>query len=344
MNPDSTAAFQNLVGFGWIDGFMKWPGFIRLPLITLICLLLLGVPWLLGVDAGSVVSSFFLIVLCGSLLAIFVILARGAQQDLSEYSSEPLLLRESPALRLQTAVALLGGFLMVSGFGKIFEDDWFRWTDVFSAAEYARVGAGYAIIGWVVSLTPFLIGIIAVHLFAFLRFQSKVFCALVDEAQIDLLHMEQYEAFALQPMRYLLLLVILISIGIMSYLVLSVTLPEEVMIQFLELVFLFFLVPAVFVMRPVFRLRRRIRNAKRQELETVREALAGNRQVLASSCIAHMADEFNGPDLMVYEQRILGIWEWPVQGLVQRIVLYVLLPPLAWVLAALVERMIDAML
>ena len=45
---------------------------------------------------------------------------------------------------------------------------------------------------------------------------------------------------------------------------------------------------------------------------------------------------------MMYEQYVKDIWEWPIQGYVQRLVFYVLLPPLAWVLAALVEQIVDS--
>ena len=88
-------------------------------------------------------------------------------------------------------------------------------------------------------------------------------------------------------------------------------------------------------------MQRRIASAKHQELLAIREALAGRREALELSQIAGVADEFKTPDLMAYEQQIKNIWEWPIQSYVQRILLYVLLPPLAWILAALVEQIVD---
>ncbi len=93
--------------------------------------------------------------------------------------------------------------------------------------------------------------------------------------------------------------------------------------------------------RPALLVRSRIRATKEAELAAVRRALAGDRSALDATSIRHLAGEFTAPDLLSYEQRIQQIWEWPIQGSVQRILLYVMLPPLAWVLAALVERLVD---
>ena len=47
---------------------------------------------------------------------------------------------------------------------------------------------------------------------------------------------------------------------------------------------------------------------------------------------------------MYYEDRIKAIWEWPFELHVRRLVIFGLLPPLTWVLAAGVEVVFEAML
>ena len=93
--------------------------------------------------------------------------------------------------------------------------------------------------------------------------------------------------------------------------------------------------------RPVLLVRNRVKAAKTAELRAVRAALMGDRSGLTVTSIGRFADEFSAPDLLSYQQRVEQIWEWPVQSSLQRILLYVMLPPLAWVLAALIERLLD---
>ncbi|XOV86694.1 MAG: hypothetical protein ACFHX7_17200 [Pseudomonadota bacterium] len=44
---------------------------------------------------------------------------------------------------------------------------------------------------------------------------------------------------------------------------------------------------------------------------------------------------------MYYEDRIKNIWEWPFEAHIRRLVIFVLLPPLTWILAAAVEILFE---
>ncbi len=83
-----------------------------------------------------------------------------------------------------------------------------------------------------------------------------------------------------------------------------------------------------------------IRAAKQAELDRIDTDLGQHRDVLAGA---------QGPDrvdrLMAYRERIRAVPEWPFGvGAAPRALLYVALPLLSWIAAALVERFLDASL
>ena len=78
--------------------------------------------------------------------------------------------------------------------------------------------------------------------------------------------------------------------------------------------------------------------------ELIGKAIAGDRSVLTNSRIRANKREFQMPDLLYYQDRIQSVWEWPLHTHVRRIAFYVILPPLAWVLAALVETLVGTVL
>ena len=47
---------------------------------------------------------------------------------------------------------------------------------------------------------------------------------------------------------------------------------------------------------------------------------------------------------MYYEDRVKNIWEWPIEAHIRRLVIFGLLPPLTWVLAAAVEVVFESVL
>ena len=67
-------------------------------------------------------------------------------------------------------------------------------------------------------------------------------------------------------------------------------------------------------------------------------------KILPHSQFGDRLKHFTPADLMFYEDRIKAIWEWPFEAHVRRLVIFGLLPPLTWVLAALVEIMFETML
>ena len=101
---------------------------------------------------------------------------------------------------------------------------------------------------------------------------------------------------------------------------------------------LLLLVAAVYL--PLSGARLAIRDAKRVELTRIAAKVGHHGEVL---------DAQDGPErasgLMTYRERIERVSEWPFSvGTAPRTILYVALPFLSWIAAALVERVLGAFL
>jgi len=90
--------------------------------------------------------------------------------------------------------------------------------------------------------------------------------------------------------------------------------------------------------------RKRIGVVKALELNRVAEALKGNRELLSDSLISDDTDKLTTIDLLYYQELIRNIREWPFTNRIRRLVLFGVLPPLTWVIAAFVEIMIEGAL
>jgi len=94
---------------------------------------------------------------------------------------------------------------------------------------------------------------------------------------------------------------------------------------------------------PYNRFRKRMRSRKSQELNCVSAALDGNLRALDHSLLK---DELSPSkiDLLYYQDRIRSIKEWPFTDRIRALVLFGILPPLTWVVAALIEIYIESAL
>lgn len=86
-----------------------------------------------------------------------------------------------------------------------------------------------------------------------------------------------------------------------------------------------------------------MRSRKSQELNCVSAALDGNLRALDHSLLK---DELSPSkiDLLYYQDRIRSIKEWPFTDRIRALVLFGILPPLTWVVAALIEIYIESAL
>lgn len=336
---------EGIAGLGWINGFMTWSAAFRLPFITALTVVMVGLPLSLGANINQAIPVLVSLVMTGSLVAVLVILATGAESDLQKSRGEQIADQLSPTVsssRLETLLGLGLGILSNAYFSAVFLGNPIDSLKLLDPQYYEVTPLGSIWLEWLVTLSLLLTGVLIVHVVGFSRRQIRLFDRWANDFKVDLMHTDECQVFTLQPMRYLLITVIYASLNIIVYQVLSALGMGEQAFQGQTPLVVLMLVCCLPFIHPVRVIRDRIADIKQREIDAVRVALAGDRSSLANSQIAHISDEFSAPDLMMYEQYVKDIWEWPIQGYVQRLLFYVLLPPLAWVLAALVEQMVDA--
>ncbi len=331
--------------FAWVDSFMRWMPILRLPFILSLLLGTCYLLWLLGAELTSLVSVVMLSTLAGASIAVLVILIQGAQTDLTaaEENLTPLLI--APAVARQITVAsLLVGIVLIFWFSYAYNGDVFRWLTVMTPDFLARTPTGGIAAEWLLTLGLWINGVVLVHIIMVSRHQVQLFRKVINGSTIELLSLERFQWLVRQPLRFLLITVVLMSLYIVIYQFLRADSNENFLYNTLLPMLLVAIILGVYHLSPLFLLRTRIAEVKAEETRCIRAAIRGDRTALADTQIAHAADEFSTPDLLAYETRVANCREWPVEGALQRILLYGLLPPLAWVLAALVERIIDSVL
>ena len=91
----------------------------------------------------------------------------------------------------------------------------------------------------------------------------------------------------------------------------------------------------------VLPVRQRLVEVKRQELRRVNSEI----QKVRRACSA-IVDEATGlAPLLVYRREVQALREWPFDiGVIPRIILYLLIPPVTWIGAALIENLVGALL
>jgi len=88
---------------------------------------------------------------------------------------------------------------------------------------------------------------------------------------------------------------------------------------------------------PILILRNRIRNEKQKELNVVFQALEGDDEAIKAISIQGRGVPSTTTDLLTHQMFVESRWEWPIASHVQKLILFGLLPPVAWVLAATIE-------
>lgn len=97
----------------------------------------------------------------------------------------------------------------------------------------------------------------------------------------------------------------------------------------------------VFIL-PIWRIHRRIAGAKNAELERVRTAIeARERADVVDPAGLSQLSRLNA--LLMYRRELSRIHEWPFDvSVVMRLAFYLVIPPLTWVGAALIENLVEA--
>jgi hypothetical protein len=206
-----------------------------------------------------------------------------------------------------------------------------------SPFDYASGFAGF-VYSVLVPVVFIFTGICMVFTTTFLYRQISVFYKSANYIQIDLLNTGPLSVFALQPLR--------VFFGVMGTIAANVVIlgSNEISRTATPIgipMISFMIILLILVSIPMIKIRNRLGQKKARESLLISQAIAGDRSVLSESRIGVSQQEFLLPDLLYYQDRIQAVWEWPLHAHVRRIAFYVILPPLAWVLAAIVESFVE---
>lgn len=166
----------------------------------------------------------------------------------------------------------------------------------------------------------------------------------VRHIRIDLMHADFYSALANPMVRHVGLYIFGLCIIALSYIVFTegALTAGEMMLLMMP----WYLPPLIIIslyIVPYSQFRRRVRFRKLQELNAINAALAGNIRALDNTLLREEAIP-SKIDLLYYQERISSIREWPFTDRFRTLVLFGILPPLTWVLAALIEIAIEGAL
>ncbi len=158
-------------------------------------------------------------------------------------------------------------------------------------------------------------------------------------ARVDLLDLAPLRPFARRGLRSVLLWVVL-SI-LISLLFLAPWSPDPA----LAFLILLFVLAAALLLLPAWGVHRRILAAKQEELARIREVMRSGRQSLLESGAAGSTPPGRMADIVAYEARVASIATWPFDlSTLVRFALYVALGLGSWLGAAMVERLVSAVL
>jgi hypothetical protein len=158
-------------------------------------------------------------------------------------------------------------------------------------------------------------------------------------ARVDLLDLAPLRPFARRGLRSVLLWVVL---SVFLSLLFLAPWSSDPALAFLGLVFL---LAAALLLLPAWGVHRRILAAKQSELARVREVVRSERQSLLEPAAAASTPPGRMADIVAYEARIASIATWPFDlSTLVRFALYVALGLGSWLGAAMVERLVSAVL
>jgi hypothetical protein len=99
------------------------------------------------------------------------------------------------------------------------------------------------------------------------------------------------------------------------------------------------------ILLPILGVHYNLRATKAAEIARVTRAISGDRSALAGTRLADESASVPVSNLVLYRQTVGAISEWPLDGVgAVRMVVIVIVPMLAWIAGALVDRILDKVL
>lgn len=282
--------------------------------------------------------TFAMVFVAPALVVFFLALARAIEVDLKVLASfDDAIDASIERLRPMRAlcficliIGLLYGFLIFPALSAIQRD----LTLVEASISWAA-GGPHLIQGFILSPITGLI-----HGMGFIVIVSQI-VSLIHAARhikIDFLQLNDYAAIANPGVR--MFLCSIPFLGLMPLLMLYGDDPEStafIMRQSLNMVFILVAMVLPYTY-PVWILRNRIRDKRIAEMDQITLALRGDKEAVKTIVIQGLGRPTTTADLLTHQMFLESRWDWPIASHVQKLVLFGLLPPLAWVLAAMIEN------
>lgn len=176
--------------------------------------------------------------------------------------------------------------------------------------------------------------------------QLRCLMEICEKIRVSLLEADVYAVLANPMLRFLRLYISGLCIVFASYTIFT---AGTLSLGSMLIVVMPFYLPGLFMlglfMVPYNRIKQRIHVAKTIELNHVHRALVnGDKAHLHSSLIGEDADKLTRVDLMYYQDRIEKIKELPFTDRIRGMLIFGVLPPLTWVIAALIEIFIEGVI
>jgi hypothetical protein len=305
---------------------------------------------LIGMEPNSVYEPMppneitgvtFGLVFMGTLLVVFLLaLARAIEVDLRILASfddaidaSIERLRPKRALRITcVTIGLLFGFLLFPALSVGGPQHDFTLVE----ASIAYAAGGPQLICYLI-LVP-IVGLISGMCWAVVFSQIISLIHAARHIKIDFLQLNDYAAIANAGVRLFLCLIPMISLFPLMMLYVDDSKFSAVVMQLL-LIMAFFIVSFLLLYAyPIWMLRNRIRDKKLAEMDQITQALRGDKEAVKTINIHALDAPTTAADLLTHRMFLDSLWDWPIASHLQKLILFGLLPPLTWVVAAMIEN------
>jgi hypothetical protein len=346
----ATVGLKGIWGMEQLDktGIATWKlGLILMGVAAPVCYVLSTL--MIGMEPNTIIGplsqdvitgwTFAMVFIGPTLVIFFLALARAIEVDLKILASfddaidaSIERLRPKRALRcICLTIGLLYGFLLNPALHSIISQ---QDTLVEAFTTYAA-GGPHVIQGFI--LMP-INGLIQGMCFIVIVSQVVSLIHAARHIKIDFLQLNDYAAIANPGVR--MFLYNIPFLGLMPLLMLyGDDAVNTAFLMRMSLVMVFTTVVMVLpYVYPVWILRNRIRDKKIAEMEQIALALRGDKEAVKTIVIQGLGTPTTTADLLTHQMFLESRWDWPIASHVQKLVLFGLLPPLAWVLAAMIEN------
>ena len=160
------------------------------------------------------------------------------------------------------------------------------------------------------------------------------------EITLDILDIDKYSCLC--NMAVILVILISLTYAVIGALILVLELPSYTeflywvaLIQPLFIIIFFYI-----AVRPVWLMHKRITKEKKLERMRIKDAINGKIDALNESILIGNIDRLSHAELISFYIIIDFLPEWPLGPNLYKIIFYVLLPPITWVMAAAIDKVI----